>query len=119
MRILVCGSRDFDDNWILDTVLNAYEDQFPVEILHGAAKGADALAAEWADSNLCYAEAYPADWQHKGSRAGPIRNQQMFNTRPDLVLAFVNKPLEESRGTADMVRRARLAGVKTYVVSTA
>jgi hypothetical protein len=35
--------------------------------------------------------------------------------KPDVVWAFVDKPLAESRGTADMVRRAKKAGVPVFV----
>ena len=43
-----------------------------------------------------------------GRKAGPIRNQQMLDEgRPSLVVAFPG-----GRGMADMVRRARNAGVE-------
>jgi hypothetical protein len=46
-----------------------------------------------------------------------VRNQHMLdNGHPDLVAAFVDKPLSESKGTADMVRRAIVAGVPVYVI---
>jgi hypothetical protein len=38
--------------------------------------------------------------------------------RPDLVVAFTVGPLAESRGTADMVRRAREAGVPIHLITT-
>lgn len=42
-----------------------------------------------------------------GKAAGPIRNQRMLDEgKPDLVVAFPG-----GRGTADMVRRAKAAGV--------
>jgi hypothetical protein len=48
-----------------------------------------------------------ADWEKLGRSAGPIRNQAMLDEgRPDLVVAFPGH-----HGTADMVRRARAAGV--------
>lgn len=45
---------------------------------------------------------YPALWNKYGKSAGPIRNQQML----DIVYAFTYD-LENSRGTRDMVLRAR------------
>ena len=43
-----------------------------------------------------------------GRSAGPIRNQAMLDEgRPDLVVAFPGH-----HGTADIVRRARAAGIK-------
>jgi hypothetical protein len=87
-------------------------------LIHGNGKGADTLADDWAfmrDNVLHWA--FPADWDTHGRKAGPIRNQRMLDDgKPDLVLAFVDKPLEKSRGTADMVRRAHKADVPVYVV---
>ena len=53
-------------------------------------------------------ELFPADWKVRGRAAGHIRNQQMLDEgRPHLVVAFPG-----GRGTADMVRRARAAGIE-------
>lgn len=51
------------------------------------------------------------------SHAGPMRNARMLSEgKPDLVLAFINKSLSQSRGTHDMVRRAKSVKVKTITV---
>lgn len=91
-------------------------------LIEGGAPGADGLAAAWAANVLRYQqggvlahEQYPADWERHGKAAGPIRNQQMLDTGIDLCLAFIDKPLEESKGTKDMVTRCRDAGVFTIV----
>ena len=81
-------------------------------IIHGAAKGADSLASEWAALNEVKEEVFPADWKTHGRAAGPIRNQQMLDEgKPDLVIAFPG-----GRGTADMVKRARKAGIEVMEV---
>lgn len=122
MRVLVCGSRTFTDERIIrlalfGAVAEAHALLGDLDVIHGGAQGADALAHQVAVNDLLDVEEYPADWDTHGKAAGPIRNQQMLDEgKPDLVLAFVDKPLAESRGTADMVRRARAAGVPTYVV---
>lgn len=95
-------------------------------LIHGAALGADIMAAGLVeDSNLQYADSeywteilpFPADWNRYGKSAGYIRNQQMLDEgKPDMVLAFVDKPLEESKGTRNMVHLAKLAGLPTYVI---
>lgn len=80
------------------------------------------FALEWANDFLPdgHSLTFRADWKLHGEGAGPRRNQRMLNEgQPELVLAFVNKPLAESRGTADMVRRAKAAGISTYVIETA
>jgi hypothetical protein len=79
-----------------------------VIIIHGKAKGADRIADEWAVVNFLPIEEYPADWDAHGKAAGAIRNQQMLDEgKPDMVVAFPGRV-----GTADMVRRARKAGIR-------
>lgn len=119
MRVLVCGGRDFNDRRAvfatLDKVCGVDPGQLPpaVTIIHGAASGADALADEWAGVNWVNVEAYPAQWRDHGRAAGPIRNQKMIDEgRPDLVVAFPG-----GRGTADMVRRAKSAGLAVKEIS--
>ena len=58
-----------------------------------------------------------ADWELEGKAAGPIRNQRMLDIhQPDLVLAF-HRFIANSKGTKDMVDRARKAGVRIKVVT--
>lgn len=124
MRILVCGGREYnrydhlanvldilaarysahydpDDNWL----------PFDITIITGGARGADQMALDWAASNYAPFEKYPAQWDIHGKSAGPIRNQQMLDTNIDLVVAFPG-----GVGTADMIKRARKAGVDVITV---
>lgn len=56
---------------------------------------------------------YPANWLKYGRMAGAMRNQQMLDEEEvDLVVAFPG-----GKGTADMVRRARAAGIEVREVS--
>lgn len=118
MKVLVCGSRDFTDAKIIQVVLmGVYRHHPDIHVIHGNARGADIAARDFAQSQRWTTTPFPADWKTHGKGAGPIRNQQMLDEGgPDIVLAFVSKPLAESIGTADMVRRARAAGVPTYVI---
>jgi hypothetical protein len=120
MRVLVCGSRTWGDGVTVRAVLRGIEETWGIEtLIHGNTEGADAYAAAFAVTEPYEVEAYPADWKKHGKGAGPIRNQQMLDDgKPDQVWAFVDKPLDKSRGTADMVRRARAAGIPTYVVES-
>ena len=112
MKVLVCGGRDYA-NWkkgfaILDMVSLTDE----IEIVNGGASGADAMSSEWAKLRGRPFKEYPADWQTHGRRAGPIRNQQMLSAEsPDAVIAFPG-----GLGTADMVRRAKAAGMRVVEV---
>ena len=104
MRVLVCGGRDYSAREPLWDALYRLE---PSVIIEGGARGADMLAAEWAHHTATRLLTFPALWNDEGRAAGPKRNQRMLDEgRPDIVLACPG-----GRGTADMVSRARRAGV--------
>lgn len=113
MRVLVCGGREFTDREALTQVLEHLRRTRGIFLLiAGGARGADTMAAEWAKTASIPCEVYMADWDGLGSKAGPIRNQRMLDEgKPDLVVAFPG-----GRGTADMVRRARDAGVEVLEI---
>lgn len=110
MKILVCGGRDYSDQGTVARVLDDYEResaQLPT-LIHGAARGADTIAAVYAECRGWQVERYPAEWGKYGTYAGPLRNRRMLDEgKPDLVIAFAG-----GRGTADMIRRAEKAGVQ-------
>lgn len=106
MRVLVCGGRDYSDVSRLYGVLDALPRDGLV-IIHGGARGADSLAAEWAKDRQVSSHAFPANWTEHGRAAGPIRNQTMIDLgKPDCVIAFPG-----GRGTFDMIDRAKKAGI--------
>lgn len=108
MRLLVCGGRDYSDKAALFATLDAYHAVKPIEIvIHGAARGADMLAQDWADARGVCCLQYAAKWDRDGRTAGPIRNRLMLTDgKPDFVMAFPG-----GRGTADMVKQAKAADV--------
>jgi len=110
MKILVCGDRHWSDINSIKRELQKYSGD--VTIIHGAAKGVDSLAGLVASELGFKLEVYPAKWDQLGRAAGPVRNMQMLEEgKPDLVLAF-HPDLLKSKGTIDMIRIARKAGVK-------
>lgn len=48
-----------------------------------------------------------AEWLARWTRAGPIRNQQMVGSADALILVWDGR----SRGSADVLQRARAAGL--------
>lgn len=116
MIVLVCGGRNFVDYDLLAGYLDGLHRCRPItKIIHGAARGADSLAGRWAQELGIASRAFPADWKAHGRGAGPIRNQQMLDEgRPESVVAFPG-----GRGTADMVRRAKAAGLPVYEILAA
>ena len=114
VRILICGDRNWCDMSIIERELR----KFPVGtiVIHGAAKGADILGGFVADKLGFKVISFPAKWNIYGRAAGPIRKQQMIDEgKPELVLAF-HENLGESKGTRDMVSRARGIGIKVNVI---
>lgn len=108
MRVLVCGGRDYNE---IDTVyytLDQIHAETPITlIIEGGAKGADRLARRWALYRGVLYVTEEADWAKDGKAAGPIRNALMLEKHePSLVVAFPG-----GKGTADMVSKARHAGV--------
>lgn len=114
MKVLVCGSRDWGDKLAIGLALKRYDGQ-AVTILHGAAKGADTIAADWASAYGYQVCAFPADWKTHGKRAGILRNLQMLDERPDLVLAF---QVNGSRGTQHTLDEARRRGIPVEVFTS-
>lgn len=105
MKVLVCGGRDFSDSAWVFRVLDSLN---PDHIIEGGATGADAFAQAWAIHRCKTLSTVQADWKRHGRAAGAIRNQEMIDRfNPDLVIAFPG-----GKGTADMIRRARKAGIE-------
>lgn len=114
MRVLVCGGRDFSDREQMDKVLRFLDrHKGPIScVIHGAYKGADTLADEWAKGCGLPVEPYPADWKKHDKAAGPIRNRQMLDEgKPDYVVAF-----RGNQGTAGMVSMAKARGLKVFEI---
>lgn len=116
MRILVTGSRGWTSTEIIRNIFLRYDSSCPPTLVHGACpKGADAIADRVAKSLGWGIEAYPAQWEKYGKKkAGPIRNAQMVDTSPDLVLAF---PTESSVGTIHCMNYAIKKNIPTIVIS--
>lgn len=112
MRILVTGSRRWTDTKLIHEVLEPWFTSHPDAVLvHGAAVGADTIAKNIWVSFGGKVEPHRADWSKYGKAAGPIRNREMVEAGADVCLAFM---LPDSTGTADCVKRAKAAGIKTY-----
>jgi len=113
MKVLVCGGRNYGNITRVSQELDALPRAEGLIVIEGGATGADRIARFWAHHNGCGILTFKADWERHGLAAGPVRNQQMIEEgKPDLVIAFPG-----GRGTADMVRRARAAGVEVREVT--
>jgi len=109
MKVLITGDRGWTAASVVETVIKTLPPD--TVVIHGGASGADMIAAAMASSRNMNTWAFPAQWLRYGKRAGPIRNQRMIDEgQPDMVVAFHNW-LPGSKGTRDMVTRARHAGI--------
>jgi hypothetical protein len=118
MRILITGSREWDDE---EKISGAFDSALRemgflpsihhgVIVVHGGADGADRLAGQVAMRRGWKVEVYPAAWDEKGPKAGPLRNQEMVDEGADICLAFF-KDGAANKGTADCVKKAEKAGI--------
>lgn len=127
MRILCCGGRNFKDASAIEVPLDELlKEHRWLTIIEGGAPGTDRIAQRWAIKNKTDLYTFHARWgditregavvkrhatgegKEYDAAAGGARNQRMIDVgRPDLVLAAPG-----GKGTADMVRRARAAGIE-------
>jgi hypothetical protein len=124
LTVLVCGGRHYANRDLVLRTLNDLSEPTIDEplgavdlriVTGGCPTGADAHAIDWAVVNWSPFREFKPDWNTYGLAAGPIRNQRMLDEgKPDLVLAFPG-----GSGTADMVSRARAAGVEVIEVKDA
>ena len=111
MRVVVTGSRDWTDVGVIRAALAELPSQSI--IIHGGARGADTLAGSVALSLDFRVIRVAARWGVYGKAAGSIRNQEMIDMKPGLVLAF---PMKGSIGTWDCVNKAKKAGIRVKVI---
>ena len=114
--VIVSGGRDYgeiDRMWkLLD---NIHGIRHIGLLCHGACKygGADLHAENWAKSREVDYLGMPAKFTTQGPSGGPQRNAGLLKyCDPDLVLCFPG-----GAGTADMLKKARKAGVWTIDLS--
>lgn len=104
MKVLVCGSRSTPSSLAPD-LKKLLQDIHATIVIQGEARGADLLAKQVAIDLGLQVESFPADWKGLGKQAGFIRNQQMIDQKPDVVIAIY--PIGGvTNGTADTIRRA-------------
>jgi len=112
--ILVTGDRDWTNEGMIREALQLHDIVHgQVRVIHGDCRGADEIAGRIAKELGYDVVPYPADWKQYGKAAGPIRNQRMVDTSPNVVFAF-HPNLDRSKGTKDCIYRARKAGLPVF-----
>ncbi|MGB5710021.1 MAG: DUF2493 domain-containing protein, partial [Waterburya sp.] len=104
VKIVVAGSRDFNDYDLLQQKLDAYiapliKQGKKIEIVSGMARGADKLGKKYAAVRGYQLERFPADWEKHGKSAGYRRNEEMANYVDAAVIFWDG----QSKGTKHMI----------------
>ena len=112
-RLVVAGSRDFNDYTLMSAELDKLlSGKTNITIVSGTARGADRLGERYAAEHNLRIERFPAEWEkyHKG--AGPIRNAKMVQSA-DAVIVFWDN---ESSGTKNIIECARKQDIPYRIV---
>ena len=114
-RVVVAGSRDFDNYALLSSELDKYlAGKTNITIVSGAARGADQLGERYAEDHNLRVDRFPAEWDKFHKSAGPIRNNKMAETA-DAVIVFWDS---HSPGTRNLIECARKADVPCKIIHT-
>ena len=127
LRVIIAGSRDFNDFpklmnssiKILTEISKKRDDLDRIRIISGTARGADKLGEQYAKIAGYELSKFPADWDGLGKRAGYVRNAEMakFAIEDDnygVLIAFWDG---QSRGTKHMIDLAKRYGLEVHVVN--
>ena len=115
VRVLITGSRDWDDyDTMYDALSKVYDSLKPRNpiLVHGAARGADTSAETIWRRLGGKTEAHPADWEQYGKRAGFIRNDEMVKAGAVLCVAFIKNNSKGATMCAKLAEKAQIPTVR-------
>lgn len=99
MKVIVAGSRSFDDQALMDKWIHQIKSFGLEEIVSGHAKGADSLGEQAAANQDIKLKIFPANWNLHGKAAGHIRNREMANYADAAIVFWDGK----SSGSRNMI----------------
>lgn len=121
MKIAIIGSRNYDDYFELERVVQlviASVDKEVTTLASGGAKGTDSLAERFANIHDYPFKLFPADWDKLGKGAGHIRNKELSDF-VDVVIGFWDG---KSTGTKHMleysIKNKKVVYVWNYIGKT-
>ncbi len=112
MKVIIAGSRSgAHHHFVIPKAVRA--SGFDVtEVICGDARGVDQQGAAWAVREGLPVKHMPADWGAHGKVAGPIRNRAMADYADAAIVIWDG----ESRGSGNMVKEAKRAGIPVHEV---
>lgn len=111
MKVIIAGSRDFDDYETLCKVCDfMLSRQTEVEIVSGNARGADLLGEKYAKERGYLIKQFKPDWS-VGKSAGFLRNKEMADYAEAAIIFWD----EKSKGAKHMIDLARKKNLKVKV----
>jgi hypothetical protein len=116
VRVIIAGGRDITGpGYVAEAMMLALREwgdcSEVTEVVSGGAAGVDRLGERWARGRQLPVRVFKADWERYRLAAGPRRNAEMAAYADALVAVWDGR----SRGTADMIRRARERGLRVYI----
>ena len=114
MKIIICGSRTFQDYGLLASTMDrlTINLKYRIVVISGHALGVDRLGEKWAwESGLDRIVFHP-DYTTYGDKAPLVRNTEMVNEANALVAFWDGR----SKGTQDVLAKARKKGLKIRII---
>lgn len=111
MKTIIAGTRTFYNYSVIEEACKKLPFQI-TEVISGCASGADEWGEFYAERHNIAVKRFKADWKKHGRAAGPIRNSEMA-AYADALVAFWDG---ESRGTKDMINKAKRRGLTVVIV---
>ncbi|UBS34644.1 DUF2493 domain-containing protein [Altererythrobacter sp. N1] len=111
-KVAFTGGLDFNDHRLIWARLDQIHTKHPdMVLLHGGSpKGAELIAAKWADSRKVPQVAFKPDWTKHGKAAPFKRNDQMLDVLPVGVLVYPGTGIQEN--LADKARKLGIPVMK-------
>ena len=110
-KIAFTGGMDFDDHRLIwDTLDKVQAKHADMILLHGGSpKGAELIAAKWADNRKVAQVAFKPDWTRHAKAAPFKRNDAILDVLPTGVIIFPGTGIQDN-----FADKARKLGIKAY-----
>lgn len=117
MKLIIAGSRHFDEDFVYsEIVMLRINDNSVVadatEIVSGGCSGVDKAGEAYAEFYDVPVKRFMADWSKLGKSAGPIRNKKMAEYADALLLVWDGR----SRGSSNMKYEMQKLGKPVFEV---